>query len=444
MEQIHIVYSVACFSQVPPLLLPLRWQSLPSLPLKSKASMDAHGVAFLRGSQQLWAHGEVEQSMEDIKQEIELFGEPMEQAKVEQPMLFGRPMEQAEVEQHMEDMQRKIDAQPMEQPEVDQPMEQPEEQLGSPVPDINDSDEDLGDRNVHRQLNRPTAEMAMVVGKFRVPIHFVSLPDETGNFVQHRMVQFTQRGSNGTAQWLWPLFGFSAKSLAAKSHHARDPWKLPLMIEITKAVQDARKKRTRGGGHTDASGRVLPQLMDVCVRGQSLLVENNVKRLSMNLGDLREVHGTCTGEPELLNWFLKQCWDDRRRVKAEVPPIIDQTSSIRSSSSWEIMDASQKHIVQTALDKVLATRLVKYAHFYPVSARFRILAKGDKSKPKWFGVRRFRKLLEENDNDGMESALTIGAVSIVRYLEEDYDAPGAVPGPGFQSLDSANGELIHD
>ena len=62
--------------------------------------------------------------------------------------------------------------------------------------------------------------------------------------------------------------------------------------------------------------------------------------------------------------------------------------------------------------------------------------------PKWFGVRRFRKLLEGNTNDGMESALTIGAVSIVRYLEEDYDAPGAVPGPGFQSLDSANGELI--
>ena len=105
--------------------------------------------------------------MEDIKQEIELFGEPMEQAKVEQPMLFGRPMEQAEVEQHMEDMQRKIDAQPMEQPEVDQPTEQPEEQLGSPVSDINDFDEDLGDGL--RPWNRPTAEMAIVVGKFRVP-----------------------------------------------------------------------------------------------------------------------------------------------------------------------------------------------------------------------------------------------------------------------------------
>ena len=347
---------------------------------------------------QLWAPGEVEQPMDDMQQEVEQVEQPMEQP--DQPMAW-----------------------------LDQPMAFDDFASGT-------EEEDIGDGL--RPHNKPIAEMAMVVGKYRVPIRMVSLPDETGNFVFHSMVQFTQRsGATNVSQWLWPLLGFSAK----QSHQARDPWRLPLMIEIIRAVAGARKKRMRGGGHTDATGRVLPQLMDVCVRGQSLLVENNVKRLSVNLGDLT-TEGPCPGEPKIMNWFLKQLWEDRRHVRADVPPD-GEHGAIRSPSSWEIMDAPQKHIVQTALDKVLATRLCKYAQFYPVSGRFRVQRK-DKSVPKWFGVRRFKKLFEDNDNDGLETALTIGAVSIVRYLEEDYDAPGAVPGPGFRSLDSENGELIHD
>ena len=39
----------------------------------------------------------------------------------------------------------------------------------------------------------PNAEMAMVVGKYKVPIKIVSLPDATGSFVEHKMVEFSQR-----------------------------------------------------------------------------------------------------------------------------------------------------------------------------------------------------------------------------------------------------------
>ena len=268
----------------------------------------------------------------------------------------------------------------------------------------------------------PKAEMAMVVGKYKVPIKIVSLPDSTGSFVEHKMVEFSQRQianseSNTVAQWLWPLLGFSPK----EAHLGKDPWRLPLMQELLEKVHATRRKRLRGGGHTDANGSVLPQLMTVNIRGTRIIVENNIKKMSVNLGD----------DLATMNWFLKTLWEERHKCH---PPMQDGPGW-RPVFRQVDMDDNVKRIVKEHLKNLTDHENCKYAHFFPHTSRFRACRKG--SAPKWFGVRRFKTILKNDDHAAVDDLLTLVTVSIVKHLEEDPGGPPEQP-----SMDSANADMI--
>ncbi len=66
---------------------------------------------------------------------------------------------------------------------------------------------------------------------------------------------------------------------------------MPLMRELRAAVQEARGacKRLHDGKYKGADGKLLPSLLEVNIRGRALCMENNAKRLRVNIGDSLEL-----------------------------------------------------------------------------------------------------------------------------------------------------------
>ncbi len=238
----------------------------------------------------------------------------------------------------------------------------------------------------------PQAELAMVVGTHRVPMTEVLLTDSDGNWVKKNMVDLGQYGKTKVGQWLWQAVGFSS----TEGNHGIRPYNLPLMRELRAAVPGARAKckRQLSGQYRDQEGRVLPALLDVNLRGRDMSMENNTKRLRINIGD----------SVEAMNWFLAQLWADTQAEEVmamgdAVPPSPQRGRKRKKKQVKQAaMTEPQRRVVDTAL-KTLRTSC-KSVHFDHRHGRFRIATIGDKPKYQYLGVRGFRKLLDQDDGDG--------------------------------------------
>ena len=128
--------------------------------------------------------------------------------------------------------------------------------------------------------------------------------DEDGQLKRHAMVHLSV-AQRAVAPWL-------AKSLLQGGSLDAAPLKnVPLLEELRHAVTEKRHKR-KGNAWVDKGGRVLPALLSVEVRGKKLLVANDLKSLSANLGE----------DLGLMNWFLQQMWEDvgSDYIKRQSPP----------------------------------------------------------------------------------------------------------------------------
>ena len=144
----------------------------------------------------------------------------------------------------------------------------------------------------------------MCVGMHRVPVVAQLADDEDGQLKRHMMVHLSV-AQRTVAPWL-------AKTLLQGGSLDAAPLKnVPLFEELRHAVTEKRHKR-KGNTWVDKTGRVLPALLPVQVRGQKLIVANDLKTLSVNLGE----------DLGLVNWFLKQVWEDMGadHVKGSCPP----------------------------------------------------------------------------------------------------------------------------
>jgi len=121
----------------------------------------------------------------------------------------------------------------------------------------------------------------------------MTLASEGGGFENVTMVDLSF-GTN-LYQWLWSPLGITY----AEWRNGK-PWKLPLMEEIRSAISAVRTKRNRDGTWRDAQSRLIPQLLVIDVRGRELKVENNKRKVMVNLPE----------SMELMNWFLGELWQD--------------------------------------------------------------------------------------------------------------------------------------
>ena len=136
---------------------------------------------------------------------------------------------------------------------------------------------------------------ALVVGMSAVPIIEQTLAKHDGQFMNVPMVDLSRVGGGWALyQWLWKPLGVPRMDWDKGA-----PWKLPLMQELLATLAEARGKRGRDGKFRDALGNLLPELLEVNVRGHHLQVLNDARKLLVNLA-----------EEDDMKWFVEQLWQD--------------------------------------------------------------------------------------------------------------------------------------
>ena len=281
------------------------------------------------------------------------------------------------------------------------------------------------------------AEMAMVLGSTRAPLVSETLVQQDGEFVTHKMVDLCGREA---CPWLWATLGYSSK----ESYSTR-PWdRLPMVLEIKKALGAARGKRTREGiVKSAADGKPLPTLVPLKIRGRELLVHRAKQSMRVNLGD----------SLELMNWFLAELWVD---VRADLEPKVleaeddEPTDAPGGEAEQADLGAAGKSAPGPAPDDmdpigVLLTQLAKHprcknASFDKTHSRVRVRmasAPGEPGmKPKYFALKDSKKLLETGDLSRLQDLVDERLADITRYLEAPADAPVDAPDTAAASADA--------
>ena len=271
----------------------------------------------------------------------------------------------------------------------------------------------------------PQAEMAMVIGKFRVPIITTTLVLADGSFSTHSMIELSQsrKRSNYIGEWLWKALGVDINS-----QRASETWHLPLLAEIRNAIHGKRGKRSLDGKFRDATGNMLPSLLETCVRGRSLLVENDLTVLRVNLAD----------SVELMNWFLAALWADvhmRPRQLQEGGAPLGAPGKGGGKRGQPALGDTAQAAVSAALESIKLHERVKGVAFDRGNGRFKVMAHGSGTAI-YFNVKSFKKHLGDanlssRDWDGIMNDVVDRAIVTLNDEEEHpqplEDAPDAGP-----------------
>ena len=143
--------------------------------------------------------------------------------------------------------------------------------------------------------------MALCFGKLAVPIDHMILGDADGNFTSRPMVEVTTDWP--CYSWLWKQLGVSRADFKKGT-----PNSLPLVKEIKASISGARHKRRRDGKFYNVENRPIAESLAITVRGQELIVLNDVRRLALNVGQSQS----------LLAWFVRELSQDLRDAQGEV------------------------------------------------------------------------------------------------------------------------------
>jgi len=208
----------------------------------------------------------------------------------------------------------------------------------------------------------PQAEMAMVLGKFRVPMVEMVLADAKGDFETHHMVKLNRIvDDTSCATWLWQALGYTATC-----SNQRTPWQLPLILEIKAALRHKRFKRSYGGGYRGDAGDVLPKLIELNIRGRTTLVENNTKHLNMNLGD----------SVDLMNWFISQLWQDIQAIDPQGHQAAGYPFLAEAAQEEDV--PNQQSVIEETLETLRQMPDIKGATWDKHNIRFRIFPRNQK------------------------------------------------------------------
>ena len=289
----------------------------------------------------------------------------------------------------------------------------------------------------------PQAEMEMVLGKFRIPLQKVTLVTENGEPETHSMVilrhpglQVATRASDeiSTPLWLWQALGIDKKR--SHGHAGWTPMSLPLISELKETIQAKRRKRTRSGLFKDMTGALVPQLLQVDVRSQSLLVTNSLKPMAANFGD----------SLELMNWMLQQLWLDIQNMSPPAPRGV-----VRANSLAQVLE----EMLKNTTEEMRNLGGVKWAVFCKSTNRFKVQCEA-RNRPVYLFLKRFRDLAKEiaNEDDLTEDALAdvrttlADAVTCMRIklinIEEDQAAAGSLDGDGGSGADEQPAQVEPD
>ena len=168
----------------------------------------------------------------------------------------------------------------------------------------------------------PQAEMAMVVGKLRVPVERQVLTSPDGTIETFNMLVLGRRrgGVDCATDWLFRAVGLSRKGRCTRQAYSQ----LALVQEILVAVRSARHKRMRTGYFATPAGSLLipKSMISLTVRGRTINVLNSTRPLAIDLGSSTDV----------LNWFVAEVWHDLRAVAPE-PSDGEESSQDESHAS---------------------------------------------------------------------------------------------------------------
>ena len=152
---------------------------------------------------------------------------------------------------------------------------------------------------------------SLSVGSYVVPIVEERLVNAQGQVVVLPLVDLSrspsQNGGYWTYKWLWRPLGVTVDQWKGGAH-----LRLPLMQDIIAAIAAFRRKRKRSGKWVDDNDRLVPSLVHIEVRGQSLFACSEPRRLRVNL----------SAEDDM-KWFLAEMWKDLHPAPGEVLPIAD-------------------------------------------------------------------------------------------------------------------------
>jgi hypothetical protein len=219
--------------------------------------------------------------------------------------------------------------------------------------------------------------MAMVIGKFRVPIVKTTLVMADGEFSTHCMIELShsRKKTNYVGEWLWKAIGVDVHRSASET------WHLPLLAELRTAIAAKRGKRGRDGKYRDASGNMLPSLLEICIRGRTVLAENDLTCLRVNLAE----------SIEMMNWFLAELWSD---AHVRQPRLLQEGAPGKGGGKRGLLalcDAAQS-AVDAALASLRLHERVKGVTFDRANGRIKMTTL-DSGKAVYFSVKNFNRHL---------------------------------------------------
>ena len=262
----------------------------------------------------------------------------------------------------------------------------------------------------------------MVIGKFRVPIVKTTLVMADGEFSTHCMIELSQsrKKTNYVGEWLWKAIGVDVHALSAS-----ETWHLPLLAEIRTAIAAKRGKRGRDGKYRDASGNLLPSLLEICIRGRTLLAENDLTCLRVNLVE----------SIEMMNWFLAELWND---AHVRQPRLLQEGAPGKGGGrrgQHALCDAAQA-AVDVALEGLRLHERVKGVTFDRTNGRIKLTTL-DSGRAIYFNVKNFGRHLA---NEALGSEDWLGIMSdvvdnVTIFLNEgELGAPRAPADPAEGAL----------
>ena len=173
----------------------------------------------------------------------------------------------------------------------------------------------------------PQAEMALVVGKYKVPVTRQLLTSIDGDVTTFNMLTLSQR-HQGSVSTSWLINSLGNTHPAGSYQRFQSSYhRFPLVQEIMMAVKAKRMKRKRTGYFEAADGAALvpSSLIEITVRGRVLHALNSTRPLAIDVGSSTEV----------VNWFLAEVWHDLHAVAPEL--------GYSSSTHDEEPDGSSDH-----------------------------------------------------------------------------------------------------
>ena len=239
----------------------------------------------------------------------------------------------------------------------------------------------------------------MCVGVHRVPVVPLLAPDETGNLKRYGMVHLGQ--SHRIAPWLVTSL---LQDGSKWEQHFR---KVPLFEQLLQKVASQRHKRI-AGTWCDADGRVLPKVLPVTVRGQKLLVANDLRTLTVNLGD----------DVGLMDWFLRQLWQDLETIQTPSP------SPARGPDPNDVVPGLEDH-ANKLMKQMKEHQKVRSASWFSRMGRFRVCLKNKSLKYKQ--VPRWKKLVATDSADEVLRSLTQCQNDLFGELDDDEGGPDGQP-----------------